>query len=339
MNFIEKIPGINNPSLFWMWFIPASLLTFLFSYKMVKYAEVIIEKTRLGGAFIGGTLISASTSLTELSTEIIQARNGTPAIGLADDIGANFFSTFAIAIASIIFFRQMFIKKLGTWTKFSIFFSMILSIIVAIVLGIGDDFSIGVEGKFVIGILPFIFFITYLIYVFLSYKYGEEDKSEKKILNISIKKGIFGFIIYSLLLLISAFFLNIIVDGMKDTYKLKSESAGGILLSMTTAMPEIVSLFVLIINKQPIAAIGSIIGSQIFNLSLIFYGDMAYTGGPIVKSSGKVWEIAIATSLMLMFLGIFAIISKKIKNKFLYILFPAIIALIYIIGWILILIL
>ncbi len=337
MNFISQMPGYQNTSIFWMWFIPASILTFLFSYKMVKCAEVIIAKTKFGGAFVGGTLISVSTSLTELTTEIMQAHNGTPAVGLADDIGANLFSTFAIAISSLVFLNRMFMRELGKWTKFSIFFSMMLSIVIAIVLGVGKDLHIGTPGKFVIGLIPFIFLLGYLIYVFLSYKFGEEESTATNVQDISAKKGIIGFFVFSILLLAAAFFLNITVDGLKETYKLDSESAGGIFLSMTTAMPEVVSLVVLIYNKQPIAAIGSIIGSQVFNLSLILYGDMAYVHGPIVQHAGNVWQMAVVTSIMLFLLGIFSVVAKKIKSKLLYMLLPIVIICIYVIGWILIL--
>ncbi len=331
------MPGMGNASIFWLWFIPAALLTFWFAFKMVKFAEVIIAKTKFGGAFVGGALISVSTSLTELTTEIIQSSIGKPAVALADDLGANYFSTFAIAVMSLVFIKQMFVKKLGNWTKASIFLSAFLSILASILLGFQKDIGIGKQGAFIIGIVPIFFFLAYLIYVWLSYKFGAEDEEATHIPPLTARQGVIGFLIYSLLLLGAAFFLNITVHGMQATYGLKPNSAGGILLSLTTAMPEVVSLFILLYNKRPIAAVGSIIGSQVFNLSQMLYGDMVYTKSPIVNASAEVWKMGVATSVMLLLLGIFAIISKKIKNKVIFAIFPILIILTYIIGWILIL--
>ena len=69
--------------------------------KMVKYSEVIMGKTKFGGAFIGGALIAAFASMPELITEIVQGLDGQPGVGTADDIGANAFSAFAMAIDDI----------------------------------------------------------------------------------------------------------------------------------------------------------------------------------------------------------------------------------------------
>jgi cation:H+ antiporter len=71
---------------------------------------------------------------------------------------------------------------------------------------------------------------------------------------------------------------------MQKTYEIDEKSAGGILLSMTTALPEIVALISFAMARQAIAAVGSILGSHIFNYSLVFYGDLAYSKGPIMTA-------------------------------------------------------
>jgi cation:H+ antiporter len=79
---------------------------------MVKYAKGVILTTKFGGAFVGGVLVSAATSVPELVTEVAQAAHGTPAIGMADDIGANAFSTVMIAVVALFMIRSMFLLKL-----------------------------------------------------------------------------------------------------------------------------------------------------------------------------------------------------------------------------------
>ncbi|CAM9101282.1 hypothetical protein MYMA111404_00705 [Mycoplasma marinum] len=342
-NIAEKYSKFNSIGTMWLWFIPAAIITFFMSLKMVKYAEVVIEKTKFGGAFVGGALVSVATSLTELVTEITQGVNGTPAVGLSDDMGANMFSTFMITVVLLVFIKQMFAKKLDKWTVFSMIFSLIITIILTIVVWFGNDLHISKGGKIAIGLIPIFFVFAYFIYVGLSYKYGTEDEQVDGVVsNISAKKGVFGFLFFALLLLGAAVFLNLTIDAMMKTYGLKPKSAGGIFLSMTTAMPEVVSLVVLIRARQPIAAVASIIGSHIFNLSLIFWGDIAFAShpileGPNVSGIAGVWILGAITAIELSLLIVFVIISKKIKSKWVYAIMPSLIIATYIIGWIIML--
>ncbi len=342
-NLAHNFSNFNNSGTMWLWFLPIATLTFFFSLKMVKSAEIVIKKTKFGGAFIGGALISMATSLTELVTEITQGLNGTPAVGLSDDLGANLFSTTMIAVVALVFIKQMFIKKLDRWTIISIIISMCMTIFLTIVTWFGKDLYIGKEGKVVIGLIPFFFLLAYMIYIFISYKFGsEDDKVNLELKDISAKKGILGFILFSSLLLLSALGLNLIIDAMMVTYHLTPKSAGGIFLSMTTAMPEIVSLFVLIKARQPIAAVASIIGSHIFNISLIFWGDIAFHTAPIltnpgVHGMGGIWILGAITAIELGLFLLFVIISKKINKKWVYAIIPTLIILTYVIGWILML--
>ncbi|TCG11165.1 sodium:calcium antiporter [Mycoplasma todarodis] len=342
-NIVEKFAGFNNAGTMWIWFIPIAAITFFFSLKMVKYAEVVIEKTKFGGAFVGGALVSVATSLTELVTEITQGVNGTPAVGLSDDLGANLFSTTMIAVVMLIFAKQMFAKKLDRWTLISIGISLCMTIFLTIVIWFGKDLHIGKGGKIVIGLIPFFFLLVYVGYVALSYKIGTEDEQvDDKVKNISAKKGVLGFLLFSALLLVAAVGLNLTIDAMMETYQLSPKSAGGIFLSMTTAMPEIVSLVVLVRAKQPIAAVASIIGSHIFNISLIFWGDLAFHTAPIltgpdVHGLHGVWILGTITAIELGLLALFVIIAKKIKKKWVYAIIPTLIILTYIIGWIIML--
>ncbi len=326
----------------WIWFIPAAALTLFSAMKMVKYAELIIEKTKMGGAFVGLVLISMITSIPELITEISQGLSNSPATGLSDDIGANAFSTFMLAIASIIFVKSMFVKKLGLWTKITIVISFTLSLLMTIILYYSADIEIGVPGKIAIGIVPIFMLLVYIIVVYFSYRFrhlADEEPENLVKTNLSKKQIYFMFVLFSFSLILSSLLLNWVTDAMQIKYSIDPKSAGGILLSMTTAMPEVVALFGLARKGYLTAATGSIIGSHIFNLSAIFWGDLAYNQTDIINGPGvsSVWMIAVIVTIEVGILLSFVVLGKRIKNKYTYLIFPSLIVCTYIIGWSLIL--
>ena len=323
----------------WMWFIPAAFFTILGSIKMVKYAELIIQKTKLGGAFVGFVLVSIISCLPELLTEISQGVIGKPATGLSDDIGANAFSTFMLAISLLIFAKFIFSMKISNWIKTTILISLFISFSITIILATGFDYQIGEKGFIAIGIVPIILLLIYLITVVFSYKYRNQTEEIVVVVNnnLTIKTIIFKFICYSILLVFSSLFLNWIMDAIQLTYSIDEKSSGGIMLSIATALPEAIALFLFMKKGYFEAAIGSIIGAHIFNWSCIFWGDIAYNQEAIILNSfvDSVWMIALMVTIELSLLFI-VIIFKK--NKIIYYSISSLIVLTYIIGWILILI-
>lgn len=309
---------------------------------MVKYAELLIDKTKLGGAFVGLIIVSMITSIPELITEVSQGISGSPATGLSDDIGANAFSTFMLAIASLIFIKSMFIKKIGIWTKITILISFLLTLLMTIILFFDTDIDIEIWGKITIGIIPIFMMVVYIIFVIFSYKFRylvDEEPKISKISELTIKQIVVRFTFYSILLICASLLINWVVDAMQIMYSINPKSAGGIMLSITTAAPEVIALFGLAKKGHLTAATGSIIGSHIFNLSSVFWGDLAYHQEAIIHGPGvsSVWMIGIIVTIELGFLLIFSLIGKKIKNKFVYAILPILIVFTYIFGWALIL--
>lgn len=342
---VEWIESWNTTSTMWIWFIPAAAITVFFALRMAKYADLIIYKSSLGGAFVGLTFVSLVTSIPELVTVISQSLEGSPSIGVSDILGANAWSIFCLAIVTIIFVKTMYVKELGPLTKISITLAFISTLAVTIFMFIGHDWVIGQKGVYAIGVLPFTFLIIYALSLYLSYRHKGDSTSHHEYpeevahTKYSLRTIFIIFAAYSLALVLFSFVLNWVTDGMQRIYSIPRESAGGLILSMTTAAPEVVALVSLAINGQMSAAFGGIIGSHTFNIFTLFFGDLAYGNGAIfnVEAVHNVWKIGLIVLIELATFMIFIFSAKKIRKKWIYLLFPSIILISYILGWILIL--
>ncbi len=329
--------------------------------KLVKYSEVIMGKTKFGGAFVGGVLIATVTSAPELITEIAQGLNGTPGTGLADDVGANAFSAAAMAVAMFVLISSPFVFKLDKFTKWNLVGNAVLGAILAVFIFVGKDLHIGVAGKFVIGIIPILMLLSYITFLFLQWKFSKtvEEVDQVKIKKISVKKAVWMFLASSLALITFAVLINMAVSSFQDGFSIPSESAGGIFLSMTTSMPEIVAFLLLLKSKQAIAAMATLLGSQVFNMGITVFGDMAFHQAAMFDAGSNIlvpataanpvptmtvaktvhanWSLAAIFPIEMVFISIYAFFGKKWKNPILKYTFPTLAALTYIVGWILIL--
>ncbi len=333
-----------------LWFIPAVCLVLYGAIKLVKYAEVIMVKTKIGGAFVGGALIAAVTSIPELITEVAQSSSGNPGAGFADDIGSNAFSAFLLGISAIVFVKTMFLKKLGRWSRISIFISFALAFVLTFVTYFQKDLIIG-NAKFAIGIVPLLLFIVYLLVLRWQYKFGDSDEENEEAFkhpDISVKRASWMFLYWGIFLIIFSLLMNWFASSMQAGYSeaLNSKTVGGIFLSVATSMPEVVAFFILLRKNKPVAAIASLIGSHIFNIAISFFGDLAYHGeydgtkltlgdAPTMTTSGvhDNWPLALITAIMMGLLVVQVIISKKITKKRYYLVIPSLVTVTYIVGW------
>jgi len=87
-------------------FICAALVIF-FGAKLSRYGDIIAEKTRLGGLWVGLLLLAAVTSLPELVTGIGAVTVvGSPDLAMGTAFGSNLFNLAIIAILDVAYRHQ-----------------------------------------------------------------------------------------------------------------------------------------------------------------------------------------------------------------------------------------
>lgn len=321
-------------------FLAFSAVLLFASIKLVKYADIIIAKTKFGGAFIGGAFIAGITSFPEMITEIAQSASGNPGAGISDDLGSNAFSALLIAFAALLFYKNKIFNYVDKWTKTSMFLSAGLAFVIFIFLILGKDVHIGQKGTFVIGIIPMIFFAFYIYSLRLTYKYGDTKEFDKELSikdkHISVKSSAWLFTFWGFVIAALSLFVNWSASAMIDSYNMTSRSVGGIFLAIITSLPEIIAFFALLRKKQSMAAIAALIGSHMFNVGMQFFGDMSYKNDSIynVKEVQAVWPIALMTGCMMIILAIYSVFSKKIKHNWIRISIPTLVISIYSISWV-----
>lgn len=319
-NKLAKINGGSYLSLFLFLFTILGII--YLASKVEKAADTLTAKTKLGASFVGGLLLAIISSVPEFVTEISQATSGRPNVAASSELGSNAFSIFMIFTAAfILLFKNVrYLKESGRGPLVILIQGTIMAALVLIGTLYGDV-HIGPKGGYGIGIIPVLIFTMFIISNIVSYKMGlhEITKPEKRKKEWSLRTGIIVFIISGLGISLFAILLNISAIGMQIGFNLNDNSIGGIFLAIATSSTEVIMFVVLILNKQYIMSMATIVGSHTFNLGLILFGDLAYTKGSYFNSDtfveNKVWPLAILTLVTSSLLIISILISTKLKNK------------------------
>ena len=99
--------------IFLIYAIIAAGVTFL-SVKAADYVDLIDKKTSLSGAFIGGIMLSAVTSLPELFTSLSSTLLlDEPGLCIGNILGSNLFNLAALAMLIVVFSRAFAVAEIA----------------------------------------------------------------------------------------------------------------------------------------------------------------------------------------------------------------------------------
>jgi cation:H+ antiporter len=102
-------------------------------------------------------------------------------------------------------------------------------------------------------------------------------------------------------------------DALAEKTGLGSSIIGFTLIGLCTSLPELSSVLAALRMRRYQLAIGDIFGTNLFNIQILFVGDLFYREGALLNAAGE-FEIA-ATCLAVLLTGIFVIGLLERTNR------------------------
>ena len=267
------------------WHIPVYLLDLglmiYLSFVLGHIVDALDKKTKISGAFIGGVLLAAVTSLPELFTalsSIIFVNE--PEYVVGDILGSIIFDLVILAAETFLFVKNFRKAKVQR-------FHLINGLLCLAMYGLAAYAFFAPKGAQVmlgdINLASVIIFILYILSLFLQPKEkdggnGQEAKEEeapsKGIASWSLKTIWVVFAFASIALIGTSIALTYLTKFIQNDFPALSGSvAGALLLGIGTSIPEVISTFILFRKKNYDAGIGNMIGSCTFDWAILSLAD------------------------------------------------------------------
>ncbi len=300
------------------------------------FVDELDKKTHISGALIGGVLLATITSMPEFITSITSTVGlDSPGLAFGKVLGSNIFNVVILAIADIIFMKHMFFNKVKTQRKTNAL--VILMYIVFMIPMILSGFT-GLEyGSFTLNVLltfNIISFIIVVIYVLSirAMNSDETEQSEEESKYTYKQIGLY-FALWATVVIVSSIFVTVVANDLGTRLGLDSSFAGAIFLGVATSLPELTAVMTLMKLKNYEAVLGNIIGSNVFNMTIISVVDIINVKEDIFTELDT--DLAVRENIfLLLILGLInsiilmlALIRKDEKSKITYII-PSILILV-----------
>ncbi|TDL31447.1 sodium:calcium antiporter [Jeotgalibacillus sp. S-D1] len=309
-----------------VWFILAAAVTVFAAIKLSRYADVISSKTSMGGLLVGTLLLAGATSLPEVTTSISAVVIGNVDIAVGNVLGSNLFNLFIIACFDL-YFRK---KRLYQWASkdhlYTAGLGILLTLLALTALLLQIDYQV-----LGIGIDSFVIAIAYIVGIFIISRLpkptqveqpSEVEKADNHAVASSLtpKQAIIRFIIAAIVIMGAGTALSVTGDQIAVITGLGSSFVGSFLIAATTSLPEAIAVFVALRLKNVNLALGSILGSNIFNMLILAGSDIAYRSGSIIADVSDSHIVTASGVLILSIVLLYSVVQKKPRSTFVYII-------------------
>jgi cation:H+ antiporter len=278
----------------WLKFIICSGIILFAGMRVARYADVIAEKTGISRVWIGVVLVAAATSLPELFTGVgsvvfVDA----PDLTIGNLLGANSYNLLNIAFLDLLHRGAPLLSTVSPGQLLTAAFSLIpVMLATAAIILSGNGVPVWSVGN--IGIFSIAIFLSYCIATRIIYKATrsesgreearEKDTGNKKYDAITVKKAYAGYAMAASAIIVSGIWLAYIGKELSEVLGLNQSLLGSIFIGFVTTLPEItVSIAALFIGAKEIA-VANMLGSNLFNVTIIFADDILYRKAPILQA-------------------------------------------------------
>lgn len=293
-----------------LWIIAGLVMIIVGSDWLVEGASGIARKYGISEFVIGMTIVGIGTSMPELVASVISAIGGHGDMALGNVTGSNICNILLIlgvtALISPVSYTRSNIRK-------DIPFAIAVSLFLLLVLYNGFGLFGGAPGISRVDALSLLLiFAVFMIDSFKSAKNGAEEE-EASVKPMPMGKAIL-FVILGLAGLIfgGRFFVDHTVS-IAERFHVSEAFISITLMAVGTSLPELATCVVAAMKGKNQLALGNVIGSNIFNITLII-GTSAAISPFEIQSISSVDMAMVMVSIILLWLAAFTFKRRKLDR-------------------------
>ncbi|NBI31156.1 sodium:calcium antiporter [Chengkuizengella marina] len=300
-------------------FIIAASFTIFLAVKLSKYVDVIKEKSSVNGVLLG-LMLGGATSLPEITTSVTSIVINNPDIATGNVLGSNLFNFMILAVVDIIFRKSQIFNYSNKQNMMTNILVMLLLIFISISIYFKISYHI-----FGIGLDSIVLVIVYGLGMWLISKVENtsaiQPKSDSKNYEkFTLKRAIISFIFAAIFILVFGSVLTISADKIATITGIDASFIGTFLVAASTSLPEAVSIIVAVRLLNYNLAIGSILGSNTFNILILIFTDVLYRKGNLLFHSSPSHIYTVLGTIVLAIICMYGLVRKKAKNRFTYVI-------------------
>lgn len=301
-------------------FAAAACVVWFAGTRIARYADSIARKTGIGHVAVGLVLLGGVTSLPEVAVSLFSAAARNPALAINNLLGGIAMQKAILAGTDAIIGKEALTVVVASP---AVLLQGALNILMLTVVAAG--IAIGDVALFHIGawswvILAMYFFSIWIIsnsqgrHPWVAQDHHEQPDSEKPdaqhdggpLTPVLVKTAA-----AAAMILVAGFLLSRTGDAIAQQSGLGTSFVGAALLALSTSLPELSTVVSAMRLRLYEMAVSDILGTNLFNVGLVFLVDAVYPGPPVLNEVGDFSLIAALLGILLTIIYLIGLIERR----------------------------
>lgn len=292
-------------------------IIFAVALRLARAADTIADATGLGRAWIGAILLAGSTSLPEITTDVNAALLGVPDIGVGDLMGSTLANMLILALLDLVYARRHLLQSVAVSQAVVGLLAIALTMIAGIAISTGGFGRIGA-----VGIETILIVVVYVLGMRVFYQLtsvaaqglipGESAVTSPSAAEnrMRLRRAVRTFATAAAVLVVVAPLLVIAAEAVSAESGMSKTFVGTLLVGLTTSFPEIAATVAAVRLGAIDLAVGNIFGSNAFNMCVLFFMDLSYSGGPLLAAVSREHVMTAQLASLCLAFGVLAIMGR-----------------------------
>ena len=324
MQFFEQLIGTQSGLV--LAFLATAALVVIAGIRLSIYGDALGDRTGLGNGLIGLVFLAGVTSLPELVvslTSVISATTLEQGADLATGnmLGSNVFNLLILSFMALLFSNKFKPQEMENAHTDSTIYGLVMLVLFsgAYLFSSLGSFVPGLHCSWLVLLLP----IAYLCILVREHRHHQDAEEthlpeETKLTQLPASQFYAALLGLCSLIIFGGIILSILGSRMalppeQGGFGMEASLIGTIFLAISTSLPELVISFASIRMGFLDMAVGNVLGSNMFNLLIIFVADIAMRKGNLLEhASPKHWmSVILIFSLTLLASALLRTTSRK----------------------------
>ena len=290
----------------WFQFLAASLLIILAARILSINADKLAELKNWGRAWIGLVLLATITSLPELSTTtsavLILKGEGASSLAVANVLGSNVFNLFILFFVDILLGTRIVWESVQENHDISLLAGVVFTMLICLNIWLLFPWAIGG-----VGLVCWFIFIAYWPLMWYLGRVEHPTTANIAPADSSIGRVVAIIVLSAVVVVISGIWLVGLSDQLAEATGWGHSFVGALFIALVTSLPELVVCWTSVRLASVDMAMGNILGSNIFNLMILFIADLGYRSGPILVHISPSLLVPACFGLLMMLITFFSL--------------------------------
>ena len=299
----------------WTQFLACMVVIGYAGGKLAHHGDIIGRKTGWSGNLAGLLLLSTVTSLPELATGISAAGfAGKPDIAAGDVFGSCVFNLLILAFLDALRREEPLYHSASQDHILSGAFGVGLLALAGAALVLGERLDGLALGR--VGIVSPLLVVLYVLAMRAihtldrRHEGGGDGGGADPAQDIGMRRALLLYAVAALVVVAAGGYLPFVATRLSGLMGWESAFVGTLFVAAATSMPELSVAVTALRMGRVDMAVGSILGSNMFNMAMLAVDDVAYREGPLLSQVSPVHAVSVFAALAMSGLVIAALVTR-----------------------------